>query len=1058
MVRKILLSLIAVLGLCVYGFAQNRQVSGKVADAEGRPVAGATVMVDGTSTGTTTGTDGKFTIAAPADATLAVSFIGYETRKVAVAGKTHVEVVMHEDAQAIENVVVTAFGTTTKKDLTGSIATIRGEELAKRQVSTVSKMLEGAVPGVQLTTATNQPGTDAAIYVRGVGSLNAGTGALIVLDGSPYQGSLSDINPADIESISVSKDATANSLYGSRAANGVVFITTKRGSLDNPTISVDTRFGINTRAVPEYDIITDPGEYLEAQWRTMRDTKWASSPEEGGGDLAAAALYASQEVLGAHGNYNPYKYSSTYLIDPATGKLDPSARRMYSERLQDELFKTGFRNETNVSVSGGNEKSDYFISLGYLKDESYVIESDFERYSARVNVNTKLRTWIKVGANLSYAHTVQNNILEGSSLASSAFATARSWEPVYPVYARDAEGKIKYDENGDKVYDLGTGQTDGTTTRPGTSGQNIIATLKMDTRDIKRNNLQGRAYGEIYFLRDFTFTSSMSLGYRASDELLFYNPTIGAGRGSKGRINKKSTDVYDLNLIQMLNYKKSVGRHNINALIGHEYNSWVRDYAEVEKTNIYDPKNPQLNNAGEMGSINGYQDVLRIQGFFGKLEYNYDNRYYFSGGIRRDGTSRFKYNPWGTFWSVGASWRIGAEKFMESTHSWLSELKLRATYGTQGNEDLANYYPYTDQYTVTISEGKLGTEIYYYGNPDLTWEKQKTFDLGLDVGLLNDRINLTMDYFIRVSDGLLFKRTKDISTGRAYDWYNVGKLRNSGFEFDLNVKLIQKKDWYWDMSVNGYTYANKMLNLPDEYKVSGMPNGNQRIYEGKDIYRWEMRQFAGLDEKGNSLWYMDRDLTDGEGNVVGVEKVTTGDATEATQYLLEKSALPDFTGGLNTTLRWKSLDLTIMTNFQFGGYGYDYDFSAFSSANFPMNRLKNYADAWNPETGKGSAPIWNTNDSNINASSDRFLISKTYFNLRNITLGYTFPANWMSKIGIKSVRVYFACDNVFFASKRKGYDPRTSMGGQGATVALNSVDGTYYSPIRTTSVGLNINF
>ena len=234
-----------------------------------------------------------------------------------------------------------------------------------------------------------------------------------------------------------------------------------------------------------------------------------------------------------------------------------------------------------------------------------------------------------------------------------------------------------------------------------------------------------------------------------------------------------------------------------------------------------------------------------------------------------------------------------------------------------------------------------------------------------------------MDYFIRVSDGLLFKRTKDISTGRAYDWYNVGKLRNSGFEFDLNVKLIQKKDWYWDMSVNGYTYANKMLNLPDEYKVSGMPNGNQRIYEGKDIYRWEMRQFAGLDEKGNSLWYMDRDLTDGEGNVVGVEKVTTGDATEATQYLLEKSALPDFTGGLNTTLRWKSLDLTIMTNFQFGGYGFDYDFSAFSSANFPMNRLKNYADAWNPETGKGSAPIWNTNDSNINASSDRFLISKT---------------------------------------------------------------------------------
>lgn len=236
---------------------------------------------------------------------------------------------------------------------------------------------------------------------------------------------------------------------------------------------------------------------------------------------------------------------------------------------------------------------------------------------------------------------------------------------------------------------------------------------------------------------------------------------------------------------------------------------------------------------GEMGSINGYQDVLRIQGFFGKLEYNYDNRYYFSGGIRRDGTSRFKYHPWGTFWSVGGSWRIGAEKFMESTHDWLSELKLRATYGTQGNEDLTNYYPYTDQYNVTISEGKLGTEIYYYGYPDLSWEKQKTFDLGLDVGLLDDRINLTMDYFIRVSDGLLFKRTKDISTGRAYDWYNVGKLRNSGFEFDVNVKIIQKKDWYWDVSINGYTYANKMLNLPDEYKEAGMPQRQSTHLRGQ---------------------------------------------------------------------------------------------------------------------------------------------------------------------------------------------------------------------------------
>ena len=360
MVRKLVLSLVAVLSVVAMAMAQSKQVSGTVTTADGQPVAGATIIVEGTGQGTTTGANGKYAISVPTNAKLVFSFIGYEPQTIAVAGKTTIDVVMVEDATAIEDVVVTAFGTTTKKDLTGSVSTIDSEELSKRQVSTVSKMLEGAVAGVQLTTATNQPGADAAIYVRGVGSLYSGTGALIILDGSPYQGSLSDINPSDIESITVSKDATANSLYGSRAANGVVFITTKRGDSKNPTISVDTRFGINTRAVPEYDIITDPGEYLEAQWRTMRDTEWANN----GGDLSAAALYASQNVLKEHANYHPYTYSSQYLIDPATGKLDPSAKRLYTaERLQDELFKEGFRNETNISVSGGNDKSDFPVEI-----------------------------------------------------------------------------------------------------------------------------------------------------------------------------------------------------------------------------------------------------------------------------------------------------------------------------------------------------------------------------------------------------------------------------------------------------------------------------------------------------------------------------------------------------------------------------------------------------------------------------------------------------------------------------------------------------------------------
>ncbi len=409
----------------------------------GKPVAGATVMVDGTSTGTTTGTDGKFTIAAPADATLAVSFIGYETRKVAVAGKTHVEVVMHEDAQAIENVVVTAFGTTTKKDLTGSIATIRGEELAKRQVSTVSKMLEGAVPGVQLTTATNQPGTDAAIYVRGVGSLNAGTGALIVLDGSPYQGSLSDINPADIE-----VDLRVEGRHGQLALR---FARRERCVSSRPSAaawtiprSASTRDSVSTPALSP-SMTSSP---IRANTSRRSGARCATRSGRQAPKREAAIWLPRRSMprrrCWVHTEITtPSKYSSTYLIDPATGKLDPSARRACTasacrtnssrpDSATDERF--GQRREREVRL---------FHLAGLPQGRILCDRIGFERYSARVNVNTKLRTWIKVGANLSYAHTVQNNILEGSSLASSAFATARSWEPVFRSTPAMPRGKIK---------------------------------------------------------------------------------------------------------------------------------------------------------------------------------------------------------------------------------------------------------------------------------------------------------------------------------------------------------------------------------------------------------------------------------------------------------------------------------------------------------------------------------------------------------------------------------------------------------------------------------------
>lgn len=1052
--RKFLLSIFASSLLAVNLMAQNQRVSGTVTSDEGAAIAGVTVVVKGTNIGTVTNATGKYSINAAKDAVLRFTFVGMQEQEVAVAGQSVVNVKMISDATDIEDVVVTAFGTTKRKDLTGSVATVSADQISKQQVTSVTKALEGTVAGIQVTASSNQPGKDAKISIRGIGSLYSGTSALIVLDGTPYNGSLSDINPADIESMSISKDATSNSLYGSRAANGVVFVTTKKGLRNAPRITIGSRVGINSRAVSEYDIIKSPGEYFEIQWRGLRDSKWV----ENGGDLSAAGLYASQELLGQHGNYNPFSFSSQYLIDPTTGKLDKSAKQLYTDRLQDELFQNSMRQEHNFSISGGDDKSDYYLSLGYLQDDSYVLESGFERYNVRLNVNSQLKKWIKVGGNLAYARANQNSILESSKAANGAFNTALTWEPVYPVFARDSNGKIKRDENGKKIYDLGTGQTDGTTLRPGTMNNNIIASLQEDVRDIKRNNMSGRGYVNIYFLKNFTFSLNASVDYESAAERTFYNPKYGDGITPKGRIYKYNTDDYTTNLNQILSYQTSIcDKHNITVLAGHEYYKYSYDYAYMHKTNIFNPSNSHLNNAGEMQEIDGYVQDHRIEGYFGKAEYNYNSKYYFSGSVRSDGTSRFKNDPWGTFWAVGASWRITQESFMESTSGWLNELKLRASYGTQGNEAVLNsngtqqYYPYTDQYKVTISEGVLGTEITYYGNPTLTWEKQNTFDVGVDMRLFN-RVSLTVDYFDRLSDGLIFKRSQDISSGRPYNWENVGKMRNSGVEFDLKVDILNKGDFRWDVSLNGYHYKNKMISLPAEYKEAGMPMASQRIFEGKDIYRWELLQYAGIDpQTGKSLWYMDKKEEDGK-----ITKVTTNDQTKAKKYLLDKTALPTFNGGLSTNFRWKNIDFSVITSFQIGGYGYDYDYAQLNSSNFPMNRLKEYWKSWDPANPKANAlPIMDSNDAGVSAASDRFLISKSYFNLRNVTLGYTFPSVWMKKIGIESIRLYAACDNVAFASKRKGYDPRQSIGGQSISDTQN---GTYYSPIRTTSLGLNINF
>ena len=1041
MVRKIVLSIIAVLAVSFAALAQNKQVSGTVVDEAGAAIVGAAVVVDGTSIGTTTGVDGDFKLSAPANGTLTVSFVGYEDVKVAIAGKTSIKVVLKASVEQLDDVVVVAFGSKRKQDVVGSVSSVKSTIINNSQATSVSSALEGAVAGLQVVSSTGQPGADSSIVLRGIGSLSGGNTALIVVDGVPFNGRLSDINPADIQSITVSKDAVSNSLYGSRAANGVVMVTTKSGRQDRTQINFTANWGVTNRAYKDYDYVTDQGEFYELTWYGIRNTQIMD-----GMSADEAALYASNDLL------NQLKYNSFIIPEGehlvgTDGKLNKAAKERYNDSFADALFDSAMRQEYQVSASGGTDKTNYYLSMGYLDNDSYVIGSDYNRISARANVNSQLKPWLKVGTNIAYSVTEMNGVKDGVGQASNPFDVARSWAPIYPVHGYDEQGNLVYDANGEPVYDAGTGQVAGITgMRPVATNQNVICSMLEDINRNKYHNLTTRSFIEIKFLKDFTFTANYSYDYTNNNATTFYSTKIGDGQSFNGRGTRGSYNSYTQNFNQLLAYNKVVGDHNISAKIGHEYYNYKSDAFSGQKTQFFDPLNPELDNGGQLEYISSYTQEHSIEGYFAMADYNYANKYYVSAAYRRDGTSRFL-NRWGDFWSVGLGWRISAENWMQGAE-WINDLKLRASYGTQGNESVLNYTPYMDQYSISWDGSQLGYSTSFYGNPDLTWEKQKTVDVGVDFRLW-DRVYGSVEYFYRRTDDMLFQKTLAPSGGRPYNWENLGAMSNQGVEFELNVDILKGRDFSWTATVVGSHYKNEILTLPEENRKDGIVSGTFKLFEGKSRYEYFTYRYAGMDESGNAQWWTN--TYDDEGNITGEEK--TSNYNNAEKYWLGKEALPDFTGGFNTTFQWKGIDLTIATAFQLGGWAYDSEYTSGLSNSFYVGHHKDMWKTFDPVTGEGEYPVWNANNSSnsFGQTSDAHLIKASYFSLRNITLGYSFPKAWMNKLGIGGIRVFVTGDNVALFSKRQGFDPRVSMsGGNG------SFGG--YSPMRVVSGGINLTF
>lgn len=1045
MIKKTALSLIALLGLASLASAQALRITGSVTDGSGNPLGGATVLVEGTSTGVLSGPDGTYALNAGKDASLTVQYLGYKSVTVPVGGRPVIDFVLEEDASYLDEVTVVAFGTKRKQDLVGSVSTVKSDVLQNTLASSVTNALEGAVSGVQVVTSSGQPGSDASIYVRGIGSLSASNAALIVVDGVPYTGALSNINPADIESITVSKDAVSNSLYGSRAAGGVIMVTTKSGAKDNTDIRFSATAGVLSRAYKDYSIVTDPGEYYRLTWYGLRSTEFKA-----GKTLEEAAKAASEGLLGELGNYNAFIIPDGEYLVLTDGTLNPNAKARYHDSFADAMFQTAVRQEYNVSASGGNDKLDYYLSVGYLDSKSYIVGSDYNRLSARSNVNAQLRKWLKAGMNIGYSKTVANGLNEGVGLAGNPFSVARSWAPIYPVHAYDAEGNVILDAAGNPVYDAGTGQTAGTASRPVATNQNVICNLYEDIRQSVSHNVTTRTYAEAKFLDAFTFTVNYSYDFRNGRSVTYYTPTIGDGMSFGGRGTQSASLSTTANLQEILAYDQVFGGyHNVSAKIGHEFYKYQYKYLAGQKTQFFDPSNPELDNGGAMQYITSYTRDHNIEGYFAMADYNYASRYYVSAAFRRDGTSRF-INRWGDFWSVGAAWRASAEPFLQGTKGWLDDLKVRASYGTQGNENISgNYYPAYDQYAVTWDGSALGYSYYYYGDKDLSWEKQKTFDVGLDFGFLG-RLRGNVDYFIRRTDDMLFQRPLAFSGGRPYNWENIGAMEGRGVEFEIGGDILKTRDLRWSVTLIGSLYTNKILTLPEENREEGITSGRFKLMEGRSRYEYFTYRYAGVDEEGNAQWYTDE--VDDEGNKTGALTTTTTHA-KATKYYLGKEALPKLSGGLNTQLTYKGLDLSVQTSWRIGGWAYDSEYLDGMSMSFYVGHNSDLWDTWNPETQTGKYPVWNANNNSNSYSqtSDAHLIDASYFSIKNLTVGYTLPKGLTARVGVQSLRIFCTADNLALFSRRQGFDPRVSFTG-------STGDFGGYAPMRVISGGLTVTF
>ncbi len=1029
--RRFLLLIVTVLSTGLLAFAQNKHITGTITGPDGLPVVGATVLVEGTSLGTTTIVGGRYDIKAPANGVLVVSFLGYQPVKVPIAGKTQIDISLKEDTQAISDVIVVAYGTAKKESFTGSVAVVSSEDIEHRKVSNITKALDGLAPGIQTTSGSGQPGSGSSIIIRGFGSINASATPLYVVDGIPYDGAISAINPSDIANISILKDASASALYGARGANGVVMITTKKGKSGGLSVDLKVNIGVASRAIPRYETV-GAKDYMELMYSAFYNKY--------GSNAVAQMAGGSQAIFGANGMYNPYDTPLEQLFD-ADGKIVETAKLRWDEDWLGEVTdNAALRQEYGVSVSGGNEKAQYMLSLGYLNEDGVLANTNFERYSGRLNLETNAKPWFSAGLGANFARNSTNSTQTDTSATSNVFYSAQNMAPIYPVYQRDpVTGKYLLDENGEKMFDYGESRPSGQQTN-----FNSIATLYDDKYESISYSLSARSHIDFKGVADhwsegLKFQVNFGLDYYSAQGMTYYNPFFGNAQSVGGRLQKTSATSLGYTFNQLLSYNRTFNGHNVDLLVGHEYYDYSSSSLYGHKTGLPGGGIYELDAAAVIVGTGSSTDVDRIESVFTRVGYNYDDKYYLSASWRTDGSSRFAPDKrWGNFWSAGASWRLSQEAWLRDAR-WLDNLTLKFSYGVQGNNSVGSYYAYQALYDTSYPNATLpGAVINSVANADLTWETNYNLNTGIEAHFLN-RIGLSVEYYNRHTTDMLLSYPLALSSGFSGYYRNSGSMRNSGVEFAITGRLIDHQNFKWDLNIMGSTVKNKVLKLTEDGK--DIIGGYQIIREGEELYSLYVARSAGVDPMTGEKMYW---AVDDEGN----DYITKSTSVAQANRVIAGSRIPDLYGSISTSLQWKGLDLSISTNYSIGGKLYDAVYHEFMSCYYVANaKHKNMLRAWRKPGDITDVPKLTIGETPI--VTDDKLTDASYFSIKNITLGYSFPSKWMSKIGMKALRLSVSADNLCIFTRLKGMDPQYSFTG-GTTYV--------YAPTRTVSFNLDIKF